>query len=105
MIYVYRSLVKHFLHVGVLNVEVENSLYSNGYCLRAPDINFQVAEPWMEKAARSEPGIVILPELCITGYDLTRLNEIADQEAEKTIEFLKTQAQEHQIHIIGGSIA
>lgn len=70
-----------------------------------PDINFQVAEQWMEKAARSEPDIVILPELWTTGYDLTRLNEIADQEAEKTIEFLKTQAQKHQIHIIGGSIA
>jgi omega-amidase len=65
-----------------------------------PDINFQVAEQWMEKAARSEPDIVILPELWTTGYDLTRLNEIADQEAEKTIEFLKTQAQKHQIHII-----
>ncbi|YCI75015.1 carbon-nitrogen family hydrolase [Bacillus sp. R1-10] len=70
-----------------------------------PDINFQVAEQWMEKAARSEPDIVILPELWTTGYDLTRLNEIADQEAEKTIEFLKTQAQKHQIHVIGGSIA
>jgi omega-amidase len=25
---------------------------------RQPDINFQVAEQWMEKAARSEPDIV-----------------------------------------------
>lgn len=70
-----------------------------------PDFNFQVAEQWMEKAARSEPDIVILPELWTTGYDLTRLNEIADQEAEKTNEFFKRLAKKHQINTIGGSIA
>jgi omega-amidase len=45
------------------------------------DFHFQVAEQWKEKAARSEPDIVILPEHWATGYDLTRLNEMADQEA------------------------
>ena len=72
--------------------------------LGQPDTIFRLQNiGW--KAARPEPDIIILPELWTTGYDLTRLNEIADQEAEKTIEFLKTQAQKHQIHIIGGSIA
>ncbi|MEY9867801.1 putative amidohydrolase [Peribacillus sp. B2I2] len=70
-----------------------------------PDINFQVAEQWLGKAAMSKPDIVILPELWSTGYDLTRLNEIADEEAEKTIECLKDQAKKHQFHIIGGSVA
>lgn len=53
----------------------------------------------------SKPDIVILPELWSTGYDLTRLNEIADEEAEKTIECFKDQVKKHQFHIIGGSVA
>ncbi|MDQ0883627.1 hypothetical protein QFZ73_004638 [Peribacillus sp. V2I11] len=87
MIYVYHSLVKHFLHVGVLKDEVENSLYSNGYSLRATRYQFSGCRTMDGKSSTVRPDIVILPELWTTGYDLTRLNEIADQEAEKTIEF------------------
>lgn len=53
----------------------------------------------------ADADMVILPELWATGYDLTRLNEIGDEEAEKTIEFFRNLALKHQIHIIGGSIA
>ncbi|WP_057912772.1 carbon-nitrogen family hydrolase [Peribacillus muralis] len=70
-----------------------------------PDINYQHAEQWLEKAVSKEADIVILPELWTTGYDLTRLNEIADEGAEQTIGFLKNMAIKHQIHIIGGSVA
>lgn len=70
-----------------------------------PDINYQVAEQWIEKAAQSKPDIVMLPELWTTGYDLTRLEEIADEEAERTITFLKNLAKKHRIHLVGGSIA
>ncbi|AOH55302.1 hydrolase [Peribacillus muralis] len=70
-----------------------------------PDINYQHAEQWVEKAVNAAADIVILPELWTTGYDLTRLNEIGDVEAEKTIGFIKNMARKHQIHIVGGSIA
>lgn len=70
-----------------------------------PDLNYQLAEQWLEKAVHANADIVILPELWTTGYDLTRLNEIGDEEAEKTIEFIRNLALKHQIHIIGGSIA
>lgn len=67
--------------------------------------NKLLVEKWLESAAKQDCDIVVLPELWTTGYDLTRLTEIADQNAQDTIAFLQEQAVKHHIHIIGGSIA
>jgi omega-amidase len=70
-----------------------------------PNKNYQSAEAFIEKALSENPDIIVLPELWTTGYDLTRLNEIADQEAAQTIDFLQKLAKKHQVHFVGGSVA
>lgn len=70
-----------------------------------PKENYKKAEQWFEKAAEQACSLVVLPELWTTGYDLTRLDEIAHHEGEDVIHFLKEQAAKHQFHIVGGSIA
>ncbi|MFK4998292.1 carbon-nitrogen family hydrolase [Bacillus sp. N9] len=67
--------------------------------------NFTRAEQWFEKAAKEQCTVVVLPELWTTGYDLTRLNEIAHHEGRDVIAFLQEQAKKHQFHIVGGSVA
>jgi omega-amidase len=70
-----------------------------------PIKNYQKAEKLIEKALSEKPDIIVLPELWTTGYDLTRLYEIADKDAIQTIEFLKLAAKKYQVHFVGGSVA
>ncbi|MGD6965823.1 carbon-nitrogen family hydrolase [Rossellomorea vietnamensis] len=49
--------------------------------------------------------VVVLPELWTTGYDLSRLDEISDDEGKESIEFLSGLAQKYSINIVGGSVA
>ncbi|SIS59154.1 carbon-nitrogen family hydrolase [Salimicrobium flavidum] len=48
---------------------------------------------------------VVLPELWTTGYDLSRLEDIGDEEGQKAKQFLSELATEYNVHLIGGSIA
>ncbi|WP_053217480.1 carbon-nitrogen family hydrolase [Virgibacillus senegalensis] len=71
-----------------------------------PQTNFRHAEEWIRKAVKtSTADTILLPELWTTGYDLTRLDEIADEEAAVTITFLKRLAKELNVNLIGGSVA
>lgn len=70
-----------------------------------PEINYQIAEQLIEQAIQSKPDLIVLPELWTTGYDLTRLHEIADVDAQKTISFLQALAKKYHVHFVGGSIA
>jgi omega-amidase len=70
-----------------------------------PSKNYQVAETLIKEAMRENPDIIVLPELWTTGYDLTRLDEIADNNAVITIDFLKNAAKKYQVHFVGGSVA
>jgi len=71
-----------------------------------PKKNLLMAEKQISHACKSKKiDIIVLPELWTTGYDLTRLDEISDKEAENTIAFLKRMAVAHNIHIVGGSVA
>lgn len=70
-----------------------------------PDANYQAAAEKIKEAADSKPDIIVLPELWTTGYDLTRLEEIADEQAERAILFLKDCAKKYHVHFIGGSVA
>lgn len=70
-----------------------------------PEKNFQAAEELILQAVPLKPDIIVLPELWTTGYDLTRLEEIADYEAKKTISFLQNMATKYNVHLVGGSIA
>ncbi|KON89325.1 hydrolase [Sporosarcina globispora] len=70
-----------------------------------PEENFKAAEAMIENALKANPDVIVLPELWTTGYDLTRLNEIADKDAASALSFLKEAAQNNQVHLVGGSVA
>ena len=70
-----------------------------------PESNYRSAQSLIEKAIQKHPDIIVLPELWTTGYDLTRLDEIADFKAQQTIAFLQAAAKKHQVHFVGGSVA
>jgi omega-amidase len=70
-----------------------------------PDENKKQIQKWVEKADEAGCDIVVFPELWTTGYDLTRIREIADEDAKDISAFLSDLALKYSIHIIGGSIA
>jgi predicted amidohydrolase len=71
-----------------------------------PVFNYQQVEEKVALAVeKDKPTIIVLPELWTTGYDLTRLDEIADKEGEKTKIFLKRLAKKYRVNFVGGSVA
>ena len=70
-----------------------------------PEINFSKVEQWVQKGAEDGNDVLLLPELWNTGYDLTRLDEIADQDARKSIAFLKDLAKKWEVQLVAGSVA
>ncbi|PMC35263.1 carbon-nitrogen hydrolase [Bacillus sp. UMB0899] len=71
-----------------------------------PDFNYQQVEKKIAQAVQQEQSTtIVLPELWTTGYDLTRLEEISDENGEKTTSFLQELAKKYNVHIVGGSIA
>jgi omega-amidase len=70
-----------------------------------PNENYQNAERLIEEAMKENPDIIVFPELWTTGYDLTRLDTIADKGAVNTIDFFKKAAKKYQVHFVGGSVA
>ena len=53
---------------------------------------------------KERPDVIVLPELWTTGYDLTRLSEIADRDGLETKEKLIEWSKQYGVHIVGGSI-
>lgn len=70
-----------------------------------PNKNYHTAERLIEQAMKESPELIVLPELWTTGYDLTRLEEIADKGAAESIAFLQKAAKKYQVHFVGGSVA
>ncbi|MBY6036383.1 carbon-nitrogen family hydrolase [Fictibacillus nanhaiensis] len=71
-----------------------------------PEKNYVHLEKTIREAVRlHQPDTLVLPELWDTGYDLTRLDEISDQNGDHAKKWLRSLAKEHAINIIGGSIA
>lgn len=70
-----------------------------------PESNFKRASEYIGRAATAGADIILLPELWTTGYDLTHLDEIADDQAEKSVTFLQAHAKKYDVHLVGGSVA
>lgn len=70
-----------------------------------PNENKQRVKKEIIKAMLDKPDVIVLPELWTTGYDLTRLDEIADHNGTDSQLFLSELAKKHQVNIVGGSIA
>ncbi|OMP68074.1 carbon-nitrogen family hydrolase [Domibacillus epiphyticus] len=71
----------------------------------SPHVNYERAASLLEQAHKAGCKIAVLPELWTTGYDLTRLDEIADKNAAKAKTFLSDTAKKYGMHIVGGSVA
>ncbi|GGE68856.1 carbon-nitrogen family hydrolase [Priestia taiwanensis] len=69
------------------------------------DANIARAEQFIQEAMKQKPDVLVLPELWTTGYDLTRLNILADEEGNDTKNLLSKWATTYNVHIVGGSIA
>ncbi|OLN23668.1 carbon-nitrogen hydrolase [Domibacillus antri] len=70
-----------------------------------PKSNYGRAESLLKEAHEAGIELAVLPELWTTGYDLTRLDEIADADAAQAKAFLSYAAKKYGMHIIGGSVA
>ncbi|CAG9620548.1 Omega-amidase YafV [Sutcliffiella rhizosphaerae] len=70
-----------------------------------PEANIDKVYKLLKVAGEEKPDIIVLPELWSTGYDLERLNKIADSGGFVTTKLLKSAAKELGVHIVGGSIA
>ncbi|UAL53889.1 MULTISPECIES: carbon-nitrogen family hydrolase [Metabacillus] len=71
-----------------------------------PEANIETVKKEIEKIAASEkPDVIVLPELWTTGYDLTRLDEIADPNGSKTIALVSSLAKTYEVNIVAGSVA
>ncbi|WP_254871062.1 carbon-nitrogen family hydrolase [Bacillus sp. Marseille-Q1617] len=71
----------------------------------APTENKKRVHQWVKEASEAGCNIVVFPELWTTGYDLTRIGEIADEDAHDISAFLSELSSRYNIHIVGGSIA
>ncbi|AHV95415.1 carbon-nitrogen family hydrolase [Paenibacillus sabinae] len=70
-----------------------------------PEANYATAERVIRLAAAGKPDCLLLPELWTTGYDLTRLGEMADPEGKEALTFIGGLAKEYGINIVAGSTA
>ncbi|SDN06387.1 carbon-nitrogen family hydrolase [Limosilactobacillus mucosae] len=70
-----------------------------------PDRNYQTVTQAVKDAAKAGADVVVFPEMWNTGYTLTELARLADQDGWRTKQTLARAAKENQIAIVGGSVA
>ena len=70
-----------------------------------PEKNFAAIEEYTKAAALSNVDVIVFPEMWNTGYALTELNQLADENGEKTKELFTKLAKEYNLNIVGGSVA
>lgn len=56
-------------------------------------------------AGESKPDVIVFPEMWNTGYALTEINSLADENGEQTIALLSNFSRQHEVNIVGGSVA
>lgn len=70
-----------------------------------PVANYRKAEEMIAEAALEDPDVVVMPELWTTGYDLDRLDTIADPAGAQTCAFISALAKKYNMNIVAGSVA
>lgn len=73
--------------------------------LGEPDRNYQTVTQAVKDAAKAGADVVVFPEMWNTGYALTELARLADQDGWRTKQTLSRAAKENQIAVVGGSVA
>ncbi len=67
--------------------------------------NYERTANALQKAMDDHPDVIVLPEMWNTGYALDQLDELADENGERTRNFLSAFAGEHDVNVVGGSCA
>lgn len=70
-----------------------------------PEKNFLQVESFISQAAKQDADVIVFPEMWNTGYALKGLETLADKNGEQTKNMLSRLAKQHDMHIVGGSVA
>lgn len=70
-----------------------------------PEANFKRVEAFVSRAANENADVVVFPEMWNTGYALDQLDQLADENGQKTQQLLQRLAKKNQINIVGGSVS
>jgi len=81
------------------------SIIQQDIALGIPDENIANAQKWIALAAKTNPDIIVLPELWNTGYALDRIRTICDHDGAMSRAVIGQLAREHHTHILAGSVA
>ncbi|WP_188351304.1 carbon-nitrogen family hydrolase [Leuconostoc pseudomesenteroides] len=73
--------------------------------LGQPEVNEQTVAQYAQKASEAGADILIYPEMWNTGYALTDLPQLADNDGEQSRHLLARLAKTYQLNIVGGSVA
>jgi omega-amidase len=86
------------LHVSLLQMDI---------ALGEPDRNYEKLSIMLEQAVQAEPkpDVIVFPEMWNTGYALDQIQQLADENGERTKRIISAFCLKHQVHIIAGSIA
>jgi omega-amidase len=71
----------------------------------SPEENKKQVHREVERLSSQKPDIIVLPELWTTGYDLTRLETIADKNGSDTKAFISELSRLYNVNIVAGSVA
>ena len=70
-----------------------------------PKQNTKTVLALLEKAVLDELDVIVLPEMWNTGYALSQLADLADDNGERTKTLLRAFAKKHHVNIVAGSVA
>ncbi|WP_043932551.1 carbon-nitrogen family hydrolase [Bacillus sp. EB01] len=67
--------------------------------------NFASVENYIKKTAAEKADIIVFPEMWNTGYALNQLDQLADENGQRTQKLLSELASKFNVNIVGGSVA
>ncbi|MDV2686036.1 carbon-nitrogen family hydrolase [Alkalihalophilus lindianensis] len=71
-----------------------------------PEENRQKVAKWINEVCETDkPDTLVLPEMWTTAYTLDDLHDLAEDESEITLTFIKELAKKWQVNLVGGSFA
>jgi predicted amidohydrolase len=71
----------------------------------SPEKNFLQVQNYIEKAAAEKTDVIVFPEMWNTGYALTELDRLADENGDKTKKLFSQLAEKYSVNIVGGSVS
>jgi predicted amidohydrolase len=91
------------MNESMLNI----SLLQMDIAIGEPDRNYHNLTVMLENAMKAEhrPDVIVFPELWNTGYALEQIQQLADEDGERTKQYISQFCQKYQVNIIAGSIA